>query len=244
MYGAMAEDAGAITRFYASPHGRVVIATLRARLRALWPIMPGAHTLGLGYAPPYLRVWRVPEGDRTVACLPVQIGPARWPRHRPGLACLAEEERLPFPDLYFDRVLMVHALEHADNARRMLREAWRVLKDDGRLMVVVPNRTGWWAYAERTPFGHGRPFSADQLAQLLEATLFRELRRDGALYLPPFAWRPLLRTAGAWERLGRRLGPRLAGVVILEAAKDMYAAIPASEIAPARRRVVSAIDRG
>lgn len=240
----MVEDAGALTRFYASPHGRVVIAALRAQLRALWPIMPGARTLGFGYALPFLRVWRLPEGDRTVACLPAQVGPARWPRHRARLACVAEEERLPFPDLHFDRVLMVHALEHADNTRRMLREAWRVLKDDGRLMVVVPNRTGWWAYAERTPFGHGRPFSADQAARLLEATLFRVLRRDGALYMPPLPWRPLLRTAGAWERIGRRLGPRLAGVVILEATKDMYAAIPAGERAPPRRRVASAIDRG
>ncbi|TQF79166.1 class I SAM-dependent methyltransferase [Elioraea sp. Yellowstone] len=239
----MAEDADALVRFYASPHGRVVTAALRARLCALWPIAPQARTLGLGFALPYLRLWRTDGRDRTVACLPAQIGPARWPRHRPNLTCVAEEERLPFPDLHFDRVLMVHALEHADNARRLLREAWRVLKDDGRLLVVVPNRTGWWAYAERTPFGHGRPFSADQLARLLEATLFRALRRDGALYLPPFAWRPLLRTAGAWERIGRRFGPRLAGVVILEAAKDMYAAIPAGEAAPARRRVVGAIDR-
>lgn len=240
----MAEDVGALTRFYASPHGRLVVSTLRARLRELWPIEPGARTLGLGYALPYLRIWRTDPRDRTVACLPAQMGPARWPRHRPNLACVAEEDRLPFPDLYFDRVLMVHALEHADQTRRMLREAWRVLKDDGRLMVVVPNRTGWWAYAERTPFGHGRPFSADQLARVLATTLFRELRRDGALYLPPFAWRPLLRTAGAWERLGRRLGPRLAGVVIMEAAKDMYAAIPAGEVVPARRRVMSAIDSG
>ena len=57
-------------------------------------------------------------------------------------------------------------------------------------------------------------------------------------------WRPLLRTAGAWERIGRRIGPRFAGAVIIEAAKDMYAAIPAAEGAPARRRVVSAIDSG
>jgi SAM-dependent methyltransferase len=240
----MAEDAGAFTQFYASPHGKVVIAALRARLRALWPGMPGASMLGLGYALPYLRIWRTEDRDRTLACLPAQIGPARWPRHRPNLACVAEETRLPFPDLHFHRVLMVHVLEHAEHVRPMLREVWRVLKDDGRLLVVVPNRTGWWAYAERTPFGQGRPFSADQLARLLEATLFRVLRRDGALYLPPFAWRPLLRTAGAWERIGRRLGPRPAGVVIIEAAKDMYAAIPAGEVAPARRRAVSAVDSG
>ncbi|MCS6854084.1 MAG: class I SAM-dependent methyltransferase [Elioraea sp.] len=237
----MAEDVAALARFYASPHGRVVIATLRARLRALWPVLPGARTLGLGYALPFLRIWRTETGDCTVACLPAQLGAARWPRRRASLACVAHEDRLPFPDLLFDRVLLVHGLEHAEHARRLLREVWRVLKDDGKLLVVVPNRTGWWAYAEATPFGHGRPFSASQLARLLATAMFREVRRDGALFMPPFPWRTLMRGAAAWERVGRRIGPRFAGVAIVEAEKDLYAAIPAParETAGAlRRRVV------
>lgn len=242
----MAEDVEALARFYASPHGRVVIATLRARLRTLWPVQPGARTLGLGYALPFLRIWRTNPPDATIACLTAQIGPARWPHRRPSLSCIAHEDRLPFPDLHFDRILMVHALEHAEQARRMLREAWRVLKDDGRILVVVPNRTGWWAYAERTPFGHGRPFSVSQLSRLLGSVMFRETRRDGALFVPPFPWRVLLRGAGAWERLGRRIGRRFAGVAIVEAAKDMYAAIPATEAEPvaAGRRVIAAVDPG
>lgn len=243
----MAEDVAALARFYASPHGRVVIATLRARLRALWPVLPGARTLGLGYALPFLRIWRTEAGDCTVACLPAQFGAARWPRRRASLSCLAHEDRLPFPDLLFDRVLVVHGLEHAEQARRMLREVWRVLKDDGRLMVVVPNRTGWWAYAEATPFGHGRPFSASQLSRLLAATMFREVRRDGALFVPPLPWRTLLRGAAAWERVGRRIGPRFAGVAIIEAEKDLFGAIPLPvvETTTGRRRgAVVAADPG
>jgi len=240
----MAEDVAALAQFYASPHGRVVIATLRARLRALWPIRPGTRTLGLGYALPFLRIWRTEAGDCTVACLPAQLGPKRWPGKRASLAAVAREDRLPFPDLLFDRVLLVHGLEHAEHGRQMLREIWRVLKDDGRLLVVVPNRTGWWAYAEATPFGHGRPFSASQLSRLLASIMFREVRRDGALFVPPFPWRTLLRGAGAWERVGRRLGPRFAGVAIVEAEKDLYLSIsaPAADGAalPRRRAVVSA----
>jgi hypothetical protein len=115
-----------------------------------------------------------------------------------------------------------------------------VLKDDGQRLIVAPSRTGWWAYSEATPFGHGRPYSAGQLERLLAAVMFRVVRREAALYCPPLGWRALLRGAGAWERAGRRIAQRLGGVVLIEAAKDMYAAIPASEAVPARRVVVPA----
>jgi len=228
-----------LRRFYGSPLGVVAARTLRARLAALWPIVPGLSLLGLGYPMPYLSLWR-DGADRTAGCTYASMGAIRWPRRRPGLVTVAEEHGLPFPDLLFDRVLMIHAIEHAENARRALREAWRVLKDDGHLLIVAPSRTGFWAYSEATPFGHGRPYSAGQLEQLLRSAMFRLLRREVALFCPPLGWRAVLRGAGAWERVGRSIAPRLGGVVIVEAAKDMYAAIPASEAAPARRVVVGA----
>jgi len=154
----------------------------------------------------------------------------------PCLSCTTEEDALPFPDLSFDRVMLVHGLEAADNARRMLREAWRVLKDDGRLLVVAPNRRGWWAHVESTPFGQGQPYSPGQIGRLLRASLFRVERRDTALYLPPTRMPLVLRSARLWENLGRTLAPQLAGVTITEASKDLYSAVPVG--ATARRRLV------
>ncbi|OYV49605.1 MAG: methyltransferase type 11, partial [Rhodospirillales bacterium 20-60-12] len=116
------------------------------------------------------------------------------------------------------------------------REVWRVLKDDGRLLVVVPNRSSAWAYLESTPFGHGQPYSSGQLGRLLSKTLFRVERRDSALYMPPSSWRPILRSASVWERVGRSIMPNLAGLAIAEATKDMEAPIPLHSTA--RRRVV------
>jgi SAM-dependent methyltransferase len=228
-----------LRQFYGSPLGQVATRALRPRLAAFWPLAPRTSLLGLGYPMPYLRIWRA-ESDRTAACTYAAMGALRWPRNRPGLTTVAEEDRLPFPDLSFDRVLMIHALEHAENARRALREAWRVLKDDGHLLIVAPSRTGWWAYREITPFGHGHPYSPGQLDRLLGAVMFRVVRRDVALFAPPIDWRALLRGAGAWERLGRRFAPRLGGVVMIEATKDMYAAIPAGVVARSRRMMVGA----
>ena len=177
---------------------------LRERLALMWPDLAGQSVLGIGFAAPYLRLWR-DHAARCIALTPAQMGVARWPVGAPNLSCTAEEDALPFPDLTFDRVLLVHGLEAAENARRLLRETWRVLKDDGRLLVVAPNRSGMWAYLESTPFGHGQPYSSGQIGRLLADSLFRVERRESALYLPPSHWRLVLRAPPLLERTGRRL---------------------------------------
>src|SRR5206468_12698884 len=170
--------------------------------------------------------------------IPAQVGAVRWPLVNPNLSCTVEEEALPFPDLYFDRILLVHGLEAAENARALLREVWRVLKDDGRLLVVAPNRVGLWAHVESTPFGYGQPYSPGQIGRLLAASLFRVERRDFALYMPPTQLRLVLRTARLWERSGHWLAPGLGGVTVTEAVKDAYAGVPAKR-ARQRRLVLS-----
>ena len=233
----MAADAQATADFYTSARGAVTARLLRERLTALWPNLKGQSVLGIGHTAPYLRLWR--EQARTcIALTPAQMGAARWPAGAPGLSCSAEEDALPFPDLSFDRILLLHGLEAAESARRMLREVWRVLKDDGRLLIVAPNRTGMWAYWESTPFGHGHPYSVRQLDQLLAAGLFRAERHDAALWMPPTKLRLILRAAPLIEDAGRRVAPGLAGVTITEAVKDVYAAMPVRGVM--RRRLVMA----
>ena len=233
----MTADAHAITDFYGTARGAVTTRLLRERLVGLWPDMAGQSVLGIGYTAPYLRLW-TGQANRCIALTPAQMGAARWPAGAPNLSLAAEEDALPFPDLMFDRVLMVHGLEAAENARRMLREVWRVLKDDGRLLVVTPNRRGMWAYWESTPFGHGQPYTIGQLGRVLAASLFRVERRDTALWMPPVRARLILRGAAIFERTGRRWMPGLAGVTITEAVKDVYAAMPVQAVA--RRRLVLA----
>lgn len=235
----MRHEVHGLGNFYATPAGMATARLLRDRLRVLWPALPGQAVLGLGYASPFLRLWR-PEAARCVALVPDPLPRWRWPRSARSCTAVGEEDALPFPDLMFDRILLVHGLETADNSRRMLREAWRVLKDDGRLIVVAPNRLGLWAQLERTPFGHGQPYSPGQLEGLLRRQMFRVERRDAALFVPPFRTRLLLRGAGAWEQLGRQVCPRLAGVTLMEAVKDFCEAIPAGAVSAPRRRVVAA----
>jgi SAM-dependent methyltransferase len=237
----MTTEVHGLPEFYATAGGDIAGRLVAARLRALWPALPGQAVLGLGHAAPYLGLWQA-EAARAVALVPAHHHGRvhRWPpRPAPNATLAAEEADLPFPDRSFDRVLMVHGLEAAENARRLMREAWRVLRDDGRMIVVVPNRVGMWAHLERTPFGHGQPYSRGQLERLLARHLFHVERRDAALFVPPYGLRFLGRTAAAMERVGRAVCPRFAGLVVVEAVKDLFAGMPAGGVVVQRRVVLA-----
>lgn len=92
-------------------------------------------------------------------------------------------------------------------------------------MMIVPNRRGLWARTDRTPFGFGRPYSRGQVEMMLKDALFTPIEWGEALYLPPFSRNTLLRSAVAWERMGARLTPGFAGVIIVEASKQVVAPI-------------------
>lgn len=203
--------------FYGKRLGQIVSRQIGQRIRRRWPTAANDRVLGIGYTPPYLPL--LPDAERRLAFMPAAQGVVAWPQDAPNAAALVREDMLPLEGGSIDRVLAVHCLEHADNAAELLREVWRVLVPNGRLLIVVPNRTGMWARLERTPFGHGRPFSRSQLAGLLRETMFTPSSWGTALAMPPIRSSLILRSGNSWERIGTRLWSGFAGVLIVESTK-------------------------
>jgi SAM-dependent methyltransferase len=228
--------------FYRSALGRMVRRAIDERLRSMWPDLAGQTLVGVGFATPYLRA-HLDQAARVIALMPASQGVVRWPREGRNRAALFENGPLPLADRSVDRLLLVHAIEAAEPARPLLREVWRVLADDGRLIVVAPNRAGVWARLERTPFGHGRPYTTGQLKSVLREALFLPVGQAMALMFPPIRSRFLLASAPAWERWGRLAFSRVAGVVVIEAAKQVYAGLPEAA-GVARRRPLVALPQG
>ncbi|HEU4548606.1 MAG TPA: methyltransferase domain-containing protein [Rhizomicrobium sp.] len=224
----MPQDVRDLAAFYHAPMGQLAQRVIMRRLRALWPDLSGRRLLGYGYAVPYLR--GLADAERAIAAMPAAMGVISWPQGR-NAALLCEDHALPFPDVFFDRILVVHGLEGAEQLRPLLRQLWRVLAPEGRLMVVAPNRASLWAQVDISPFGQGRPFSRRELDWLLRDALFEPVRWECALYAPPVKSRALLGSGAGWEKIGARLLPRIGGVHLVEATKSFYAAAtPALQI--------------
>ncbi|HLY54995.1 MAG TPA: methyltransferase domain-containing protein [Stellaceae bacterium] len=215
--------------FYETSLGQTACRMLRRRIRTIWPSLEGTSLVGIGYAGPYLRPY-LGEAERVVSLMPAAQGVLHWPKEGPNVAALVDETDLPFQDSSIDRLLLVHALECAEQVRAMLDEVWRVLAGAGRVLVVVPNRRGIWAQLDRTPFGAGHPYTPGQLSRLLRDAAFTPVVSSAALYMPPTRSRMVLSSAGAWEGVGSRWFTTVAGVLLIEATKQIYAkARPAAE---------------
>src|SRR5271168_2774743 len=233
----MSSDVVDLRDFYRTNLGQVARRMIRRAIQRVWPDLRGMRLLGLGYAMPFLSAISA-ETERTVALMPASLGVLGWPAEGPNLVTLADEGELPFADYSIDRVVVVHAVETSEQIGPMLKEIWRVLAGGGRVLIVAPNRRGIWARLDRTPFGSGRPYTMSQLSHLLRQELFIPVATDTALFIPPAGERIILRSAPAWERVGKRWFPRFAGVVLIEATKQIYAKPIAAGVT--RRRLVYA----
>jgi len=241
----MHSDVADLRDFYATPLGHVSRRLISRQIRAIWPKTPVDTLVGIGFAAPYLNVFRS-EVRCIGAVMPTRQGALIWPSDAPRCSVLADEELLPFADNSVDRILLIHGLEMMERSQVCLREIWRILAPQGRILIVVPNRRGLWAQTDQTPFGYGRPYSRGQLERLLTDAMLMPEAWQSALFLPPLHRNALLKWATTWERVGLRATPGFAGVILVEASKQVIApagraksALRLKELLPSGGRILA-----
>jgi SAM-dependent methyltransferase len=210
-----------LRQFYATALGHVTRRVLSRVVRGMWPSTTGLTVVGVGYAAPCLAQFRG-DAQSVLAFMPAAQGVVNWPSDGPSATALVDSMALPLSNASVDRILLLHAIEAVSEPLDILNEAWRVLTPGGRLIVIAPNRRGLWARRDATPFGHGQPYSRNQLAQLLRLALFSPETWTEALYLPPTQRRMILRISMVVERFGERLSLPFPGVHVVDATKQLY----------------------
>lgn len=209
--------------FYATPLGATAEAVLRRKVSDAWGTARGLRVAGFGFPRPLMEVFS--EAERTVMMVPAAAGAIAGQE-----VILVDEDRWPLREASVDRLLIFHGLEETADPRRLLREAWRVLTDDGRLIIIAANRHGFWTLFENSPLAAGRAWSRGQLHRLLAQAMFAPTAQASALYFPPI--RQVRPVAELWERTAERLEPlaiplpSVAGVELVEARRALAA--PAS----------------
>lgn len=240
----MQTHAADLKEFYDHSRGKTVQRVLRRHIRAIWPEVRGLRVMGYGYAVPYLRPFMV-DAEKVFSLMPASQGAVYWPPDDKSLTALVDGDDWPVETDSIDRLLVMHGVSSPEELDAVLREAFRVLRGQGRLLLCVPNRTGLWARFDAAPFGHGMPYSMGQIRHILKDHMFVPEQTQHGLFVPPFSSRLMLATAPAWERVGMRFFSAFGGVNIIEASRQIYAGLPAvataNTLSPAqnsRRRVV------
>ncbi len=159
------------------------------------------------------RVWGV---DRS----PAMIEAARRKATRQGgnggsvEFLVGDARRLPFSDARFDLVTALLMLEWSEDPEMVMREAARVTRPGGRVLVAILNRRSLWTLRRRltswrhpSVYGAAQFLTREELLAHLEQAGLRPARVRSAVYYPPWGWAWLLRTASWWEAAGRRFYP-------------------------------------
>ena len=136
-----------------------------------------------------------------------------------------------------DAVLLPHALELAPSPHALLREVERVLRADGRVVVLSFNPNGLWGLrqvmsSKGYPPGHRRPMPESRLGDWLKLLSFDIDRRARYCHTLPLE---RVRRLGALPRedWARRWVPALGGGYMLSAQKRIH---PMTPIRPLWRR--------
>ena len=185
----------------------------------------GSLTIGFGYACPFLEdEIKISQNKDFLLLMPSEQGVVSCPEEPKSVSALVDEVSWPINTSSADIILISHGLEVSDNQDLLLQEVLRVLKDSGKLIILVPNRTGFWARSDSTPFGYGKPYSISQLTDLLRKNQFQVDSITPSLYGFPAKKGYWLKSLLLWEKLGTKLNSFfLGGLLVVEARKDVYA---------------------
>ena len=202
-----------IEAWLASPAGRYLLDWEQRQLDAAVADVFGFHALQLGWP--------------ALAGLQANRMPQRWltspvPDARAQLVC--DADALPFEANSLDLLVLPHTLEFAPDPHHCLREAYRVLRPEGRLMVLGLNPASLWGLRQRL----GRSF-LPQAGSFLGYWRLRDWFKLLGLEIVEArfgGWRlPLQREArheGLIERLGATWWPVFGAVYFLHAVKRVH----------------------
>ncbi len=144
----MYHDVVGLRSFYAQPLG--VVTRRPGRMAPIRALRQCARPVDARHRLCHAVSGHVPRGMRALARLHAGRagGDALAFRRADASAALVDETELPLRGGAIDRIIAVHLLEMMPDAQEVLREVWRVLAQDGRLLCIVPSRRGIWARTE------------------------------------------------------------------------------------------------
>lgn len=213
-----------LNRFYQSKLGKLVANCVEQKINSAFANFDDLNILSFGFASPFIN--KINQSTNRLAnFIPYEIGIQRWPQSGANKTIIGNENNMPFADSCFDRAICIHGIEGAQNPKKLLREFWRIIKDDAEVTFVITNRRSAWAQFDTSPFGHSRPYSKSQISRLLDDSMFEIVEIDRILTFPPFSIGLSKKYAAIWEKVGKKLWPAIGGLLVIRAKKRLFGGV-------------------
>ncbi len=200
---------GPLAAWLRTPPGVALLAWEQAQLDAAVVDLFGYHALQLGL--PEL------QGLRTNRM------PHRW---LAGVDLHCDFEALPFDSASLDLVLLPHSLELAGDAHALLREVERVLRPEGRLIIVGLNPASAWGLRQKLGRSYlprtGEFIGYWRLRDWLRLLSFEVEAARFGIYTPPVQGELWLQRWRWIEAVGTRWWPVLGAVYFVQAVKRVH----------------------
>ncbi|CAN5307392.1 class I SAM-dependent methyltransferase [soil metagenome] len=215
-----------------TPPGRYLLAWEQAQLDAAVVDFFGFHALQLGLPElAALRANRMPHqwlASDVVhdGAVNADGGPAKA-----GVALLCEFDALPFESASLDLVVLPHALEMARDPHQTLRECERMLRPEGRLVILGLNPASLWGLRQNLARLVSRRLFLPQAGDFIGYWRLRDWLRllsfevDSARfggYCPPLRSDKWLQRWRWTESVGSRWWPVLGAVYFITAVKRVH----------------------
>lgn len=212
-----------LTDWLNSPLGEAMLDSQRRLLEPVLDSIFGYHVLQLGYSP---NVNMLGDGvaGHCFTFAPVWRNDVKH--------TVADIESLPLASDSMDAVLIHHALDFTADSHRLVREASRVLRPGGRMIILGFNPLSLWGLSKvlrlhRQPPWNARFIAKSRLNDWLSLLDFQVERLEHGCYLPPFRHTGLLAYAPDFERWLGCWGNPTGAFYMMTAIKQRVPLIPA-----------------
>ncbi|MEQ5833889.1 methyltransferase domain-containing protein [Marinobacter sp. NFXS9] len=193
----------AFEAWFQSPLGRALLADQREHIARMAEDLTGAHQLLVSIS------HRLPLATSTDFSHRMMTTPY-WSSHLPDATVVCDADELPFPSDSMDLVILHHTHDFSDQPHQVVREAARVLRSSGCLIIVGFNPYSLWGLRKlisrrQHPPWSGRFITSNRMEDWLSLLQFKVEETTSHFFRPPITRVRALQRMTLFEKLGERL---------------------------------------
>ena len=150
----------------------------------------------------------------------------------PGLAKpVANCEKLPIASDSIDSIVLYHALDFTNDCHELLREATRILRPGGNMLVIGFNPFSVWGLwrllkRKKMPPWKGRFLSVTRMSDWLRLLDLQIVSTERVVHFLPFNTRRILNFADTFEKYGKKMKSPFGGSYYIQCVKQVAPITP------------------